>query len=90
MVPRGKVTTYGAVALYLGLQSPRMVGRALHYNPDSDTTPCHRVVFANGALSPAFAFGGLGKHKEKLLKEGVVFKGEKVDLKKCLWKPGMF
>lgn len=89
MVPAGKVTTYGAIGLYLGLRSPRMVGRALHLNPDNSLTPCHRVVFADGSLAPAFAFGGHQAQKEKLLAEGVEFVGEKVDLKRCLWSPGL-
>lgn len=89
MVPTGKVTTYGSIGLYLGLRSPRMVGRALHLNPDNGYTPCHRVVFADGSLAPSFAFGGLKAQKEKLMAEGVVFVGDKVDLKRCLWSPGL-
>jgi methylated-DNA-protein-cysteine methyltransferase related protein len=89
MIPAGKVTTYGSIALYLGLQSPRMVGKALHQNPDNDRTPCHRVVFADGSLAPAFAFGGHKAQREKLTSEGVEFVGNKVNLKKCLWSPGL-
>lgn len=45
--------------------------------------PCHGVVFADGSLSKNYAFGGLKKQKEKLEKEGVIFKGNKVNLKIC-------
>ena len=81
-IPPGKVTTYGRIAKYLLLPTPRLVGRILHTNPDNKKYPCHRVVFANGALAPAYAFGGATVQKEKLSAEGVVFVGEKVDLKK--------
>jgi len=48
-VPRGKVTTYGAIARALK-SSPRAVGQALRCNPYAPKVPCHRVVNANGSL----------------------------------------
>lgn len=86
-IPKGKVATYGQIALYAG--NPRwsqVVGFALHSNPDPDNIPCHRVVNRFGALASAFAFGGKLKQRELLEKEGVLFKDDdKVDMEKCLW-----
>lgn len=72
-IPKGKVMTYGQVAILANVATPRVVGFALHVNPDAENIPCHRVVFANGKLTPGYAFGGEGVQKEKLQKEGIVF-----------------
>ena len=69
-IPEGKVATYGDVARVVGC-SPRQVGFWLHRNPNPASIPCHRVVFANGSLSSAFAFGGEKGHAERLSREGV-------------------
>lgn len=79
-VPEGLVVTYGQLAAAAGIRSPRAVGRILHHNPDESLNPCHRVVFADGSLSPAFAFGGKAEHKARLVAEGVGFIGMRVDL----------
>lgn len=93
-IPKGKVLTYGRVALLLEKEfgvkvSPRLVGFALHRNNKKEV-PCHRVVFADGSLSKSFAFGGIKAQKHKLKSEGVFFrKGGKVDFNICLfgdWK----
>ncbi len=68
MVPKGKVTTYKAIAQALGHQGYRAVGNALNKNPFSHV-PCHRVVCANGRVG-GFAHG-VGKKVEMLRKEGV-------------------
>lgn len=84
-IPQGKVMTYGQIAQLANVATPRVVGFALHVNPDSDLTPCHRVVFADGSLTPGYAFGGEDVQKEKLEKEGVKFlKNGKVDLSNSL------
>ena len=58
-IPRGKVATYGQIALYAGNPRwARVVGYALHVNPDPDSIPCYRVVNREGRVSKAFAFGG--------------------------------
>jgi len=80
-IPAGKVVTYGQVAKALGITDPRVVGWALHANKDF-RVPCHRVVNGRGELAPGYAFGGKQKQKRKLLKEGVTFLEEKVDLVK--------
>lgn len=79
-IPKGKVMTYGQVALLANVATPRVVGFALHVNKDPQNIPCHRVVFANGKLTPGYAFGGEDKQREKLQAEGVLFAEQKVDL----------
>ena len=93
-IPKGKVASYGYIAKKLGRpRRSRVVGYALHVNPDPDTIPCHRVVTKDGQVSKAFAFGGLNKQIELLEKEGVKFKDGKVDmslyaLKEVPWDEG--
>jgi len=72
-IPRGKTSTYGRVAWKVGT-SPRVVGFALHQNPDPQKIPCHRVIFKTGELSKKYAFGGEKEQKKKLIGEGVEFK----------------
>ena len=73
-IPKGKVATYGQVALMLGNpHASRVVGYALHQNPTPGVIPCHRVVNRDGRLSPAFAFGGENKQRRLLDDEGVGF-----------------
>lgn len=80
-IPKGKVSTYGAVAKQVGISNPRVVGYALHSNKTPDTVPCHRVVNIEGALAPGYAFGGPGVQKQLLEQEGISFIGPNVDLK---------
>lgn len=73
-IPEGKVSTYGAVAAYIGRpHASRMVGCQLHFNNDPDHVPCYRVVFKDGSLSPAFAFGGANVQRAMLEDDGVEF-----------------
>ena len=73
-IPKGHVVSYGFIAKKLHLGSPRLVGKALHENPDPNHIPCHRVIYADGRLSKNFAFGGEKAQKEKLTSEGIRFK----------------
>ncbi len=85
-IPAGKVLSYGMVATLSGHHgASRAVGTALHKNPDPKNIPCHRVVGSDGRLAKFFAFGGIEAHKFALLKEGVIFKGDKVDMNACVW-----
>ena len=85
-IPKGKVATYGQLARLVGSPSAaRAVGMCMKTNRDLKKVSCHRVVASNGALT-GYAFGGVGVKKQKLLKEGVVFKGNKVELKVSMWK----
>lgn len=85
-IPKGKVATYGQIAAASGKsKAARAVGLLMKLNPDAPKTPCHRVVAKNGSLTGYSAFGGVKSKKEMLTKEGVEFKGNKVDLKLSLW-----
>ena len=85
-VPYGKVTTYGSIAKKLGM-SARIVGYALHLNPDGAKNPCHRVVNRDGRVAPAYTFGGRDEQRRRLEKEGIKFKDEQhLDLKKYSYK----
>ena len=84
MIPVGKVMTYKDVAKMAGNQNAfRAVGSALRNNPDKSVIPCHRVVGSDGAMH-GYAFGGESEKIRILKSEGVVFKGNKVDLVKSL------
>jgi len=74
-IPKGKVTTYGAIGKTLHM-SPRTVGTALHLNPYEGEVPCHRVVNRDGRIAPGFAFGGLNAQRKLLEEEGVIFKDD--------------
>lgn len=79
-VPKGKVTTYKALAVNLKTKAYRAVGNAMNKNPYAPKVPCHRVINSNGNLG-GFASGI--KNKIKLLKkEGIEIKNNKIDLKK--------
>ena len=88
-IPEGKVATYGQIALMAGNPRwSRVVGYALHSNPEPDVIPCHRVVNKDGKLSKAFAFGGENVQRDMLISEGVIFIDENtVDLKNCRYTP---
>ncbi len=83
-VPAGKVTTYGEIARALKSNGARAVGNALNKNPYAPAVPCHRVVGSTGALT-GFA-GGLAKKKSLLMREGLPFRGEKVDLSAVMFQ----
>ena len=60
LIPRGSVATYGQIAAAIGNKRlARVVGYALHVNPEPGVIPCHRVVGTNGSLT-GYA-GGLDK-----------------------------
>lgn len=73
-IPKGNVATYGQVAILAGNPHwSRVVGYALHKNPDPSTIPCHRVVNREGKVAEIFAFGGGTVQRQLLEKEGIVF-----------------
>ncbi len=85
-IPKGKVATYGQVAALAGNRRlARVVGYALHANPDPEHIPCHRVVNRLGQVSEAFAFGGGNRQIELLEAEGVMITDGAVDLNKYRW-----
>ena len=88
-IPKGFVASYGQVAQLAGNPRwARVVGYALHVNPDPFSIPCHRVVTKDGRVSPAFAFGGENEQVRLLLEDGVEFTSDgRVDLTRYLWQP---
>ncbi len=87
-VPKGKVTTYGAIALMLGRpQSARYVGFAMRHAPEG--LPCHRVVNQKGAMAPQDVFGSQDLQRQLLQEEGVAFLPDGcIDMRAHLW-PGL-
>jgi len=83
-VPKGRVTTYGRIAEFLGDRHyARTVGKILHENPDPSQYPCHRVVSGKGRVAENYAFGGAEAQRKRLDNEGIVFEENgTVDLKK--------
>ena len=83
-IPEGRVATYGQIAMLAGNPRwARVVGYALHVNPDPKIIKCHRVVNRFGGLTDAFAFGGKQMHEQLLKAEGVELdENGCVDLKK--------
>ncbi|MEX0722861.1 MAG: MGMT family protein [Gracilimonas sp.] len=90
-IPKGKVTTYGAIAGYLGVESgARMVGYAMNnyksYNLGYDL-PAHRVLNRLGQLTGRAHFEG-DTMRERLLQEEVTFiEDYTVDIEKHFWDP---
>lgn len=90
LVPKGRVTSYGAVAAAVGARSgARMVGYAMgHCEGVKPKVPAHRVVNSAGLLSGKHAFGTPTRMQELLEKEKVEVKDDKVvDFKKLFWDP---
>ena len=88
LVPYGRVTTYGAIARYLGsAQSARMVGWAM--NDCRRDVPAHRVVNRQGVLTGKRHFGG--DNMQKLLEtEGIQVENNRVvDFERLLWDPNI-
>ena len=88
LVPYGRVTTYGAVAQYLGsTQSARMIGWAMSGCPQN--VPAHRVVNRQGLLTGKRHFGD-DKMQQLLEKEGVQVKNNRVvDFERFFWDPSI-
>ena len=77
LIPEGSVATYGQIARAVGNpRLSRVVGYALHVNPQPGVIPCHRVVKRDGEVSSAFAFGGMNRQVELLREEGVGFRDD--------------
>ncbi len=88
-IPKGCVATYGDVAFMAGNPRwARVVGYALHVNPDPSVIKCHRVVNRFGQVSSAFAFGGENEQIRLLREEGVEVSDDgRVDLEKYRFIP---
>ena len=85
-IPRGKVATYGQLAKLAGSPgAARAVGMCMKTNEHPEIIPCYRVVASDGSLTGYSAGEGIITKKEKLLKDGVCFHGDKVDLNTSQW-----
>ena len=88
LIPKGKVTSYGAIANYLGItKSARVVGWAMRSSHNDATIPAHRVVNRNGFLTGKHNF--IGTRMDKLLiDEGIRVKNNKIiNFREVFWSP---
>jgi methylated-DNA-protein-cysteine methyltransferase related protein len=91
-IPKGRVTSYGAIANYLGTKlSARMVGWAMNAAHDArPKVPAHRVVNRNGMLTGKAHFATPVQMEELLKKEKIKVKDDKIiDFEKAFWDPSI-
>lgn len=88
-IPEGRVTSYGAIAKYLGAaKSARMVGWAMNSSKNIEDVPAHRVVNRNGMLTGKSHFGGSNAMQQLLEEEGVKVNDlQIIDFQKYFWDP---
>jgi methylated-DNA-protein-cysteine methyltransferase-like protein len=89
LIPYGKVTSYGAIAEYLGSkQSARMVGWAMNQAHSYPDVPAHRVVNRLGRLTGKHHFATPNQMQELLEREGIVVIDDTIqDFEKLFWNP---
>ncbi len=89
LVPYGRVTSYGAIAKFLGAgRSARMVGWAMNASHNLEDVPAHRVVNRIGMLTGKHHFEGTNLMQQLLESEGIKVKENKiVDFEKHFWNP---
>jgi len=90
LIPAGRVTSYGAIARYLGTtRSARMVGWAMNQSfAQPEMIPAHRVVNRNGLLTGKHFFGGENIMQELLENEGIVIEDNKIiNFAERFWDP---
>lgn len=91
-IPPGKVTSYGAIAKYLGtVRSSRMVGWAMNQSHSQpDIIPAHRVVNRNGILTGKHFFGGEFVMQELLENEGLIIEDDRIlNFPERFWDPSI-
>ena len=88
-IPYGRVTSYGAIANYLGMpKSARMVGWAMNASKNDDSVPAHRVVNQNGLLTGKLHFEGTNLMTQLLENENIKVHNNKiVNFKTVHWNP---
>ncbi len=88
-IPKGRVTSYGTIAHYLGLKSgARMVGYAMNAAHVMPEVPAHRVLNRQGLLTGKHHFETPTRMQELLEAEGVVVENDQVrDFEKVFWDP---
>lgn len=89
LIPKGRVSTYGAIAKYLGTKmSARMVGWAMNAAHQSNDIPAHRVVNRQGLLTGKHHFHPPSAMQKSLEKEGIrVAKDQVQDFDRHFWDP---
>jgi len=89
IIPSGRVSSYGAIARYLGAaRSARMVGWAMNKAHDLEDVPAQRVVNRLGLLTGKHHFGGTNAMQQLLENEGVVIKNNQIqNFEKVFWDP---
>lgn len=89
LIPLGRVTSYGAIAAYLGAKSSsRMVGWAMNASHVLPDVPAHRVLNRNGQLTGKHHFGDPDRMQQLLEAEGLTIIDDKVsDWNKLFWDP---
>lgn len=88
-IPEGRVTSYGAIAEFLGRKgSARMVGWAMNNAHSHSNVPAHRVVNRNGLLTGKHHFRPPGLMQQLLENEGIVVIDDQIqNFEKVFWKP---
>lgn len=89
LIPKGRVTSYGAIANYLGTKlSARMVGWAMNASHTDKRIPAHRVVNRQGLLTGRHHFETPTTMQSQLESEGIKVKKDQVqDFEKVFWDP---
>lgn len=89
LIPEGRVTSYGAIAGYLGaVKSSRMVGYAMNAAHALPDVPAHRVVNRNGLLTGKHHFATQTRMQELLEHEGItVIEDKVIDFERIFWNP---
>ena len=89
LIPKGRVTSYGAIASYLGTgKSARIVGWAMNNSHYDNSIPAHRVVNRNGLLTGKHHFKDDNTMEELLKKEGILIKNNRIEsFEDVFWDP---
>jgi methylated-DNA-protein-cysteine methyltransferase related protein len=89
LIPEGRVTTYGAIAEYLGLKSSaRMVGWAMNQAHVVNDVPAHRVVNRSGLLTGKHHFETPQAMQQRLEQEGIIVENDKIqNFDSVVWYP---
>lgn len=89
LIPKGRVTSYGAIAKYLGsARSSRMVGWAMNASHGIPGIPAHRVVNRNGLLTGKMHFSTPTTMEDRLEAEGIVVKDDQIiNFPSVFWDP---
>ncbi|MBI1836021.1 MAG: MGMT family protein [Flavobacteriia bacterium] len=89
LIPKGRATSYGAIATYLGAKrSSRMVGWAMNSAHLDKNIPAHRVVNRNGMLTGKMHFATPSEMQELLEKEGLIVENDTIqNFKTIFWNP---